>query len=55
MPVPFRQDDNQWRARAAAREWKGEGLQAEIGRLTSKGNWLKKIWHRSFREMSAWQ
>jgi putative transposase len=49
----FQKDDKRLRAKEAAHERQLEELYAEIGRLTTQVNWLKKIWPRHSREMSA--
>ena len=51
----FQKDDKQERAKQAAHERQLEELYAEIGRLTTRVNWLKKIWPRLFRGVSAWR
>ncbi len=42
LDVLFEKDDRQERAREAAHERQLEELYAEIGRLTTQVNWLKK-------------
>jgi len=42
-------------AAAAGHEQQVIQLYAEIGRLTTQVAWLKKIWPRSFRGLSAWR
>ena len=51
----FQKDDKQERAKQAAHERQLEELYAEISRLTTRVNWLKKIWPRLFRGVSAWR
>ena len=51
----FQKDDKQERAKQAAHERQLEELYAEISRLTTRVNWLKKIWPRLFRGVNAWR
>ena len=51
----FQKDHKQERAKQTDHERQLEELYAEIGRLTTQVNWLKKIWPRPFREVSVWR
>ena len=46
-------DDEQPKAKQSQTEQKLNELYAEIGRLTTQVNWLKKIWSRRYREVSG--
>jgi transposase len=53
IPKIFEEEHKSEKSLKAMHERQLQELYAEIGRLKTQLTWLKKIWHRSYREVTA--